>query len=430
MAQRLHFASRACVFVRVSGEEIPAKMTNLEARDIFSHEHKRDPFPYYAQLRAQEKAIQITRGATRKAWLITRYSDVVASLDDGSVFVRQPEKAGMQNLRKMPWWLPSTFGIIMRSMVNLDDPEHLRLRNFVNSAFQRQRIVEMRPRIAAIACSLLDSLAAEKQPDIVAGFALPYPFMVTCELLGLPPKDWRRLHKWVKVFSGHLPKRKIPQAIPSVAGFSRYLRNCIKSRRSHPQPDLITELLRSDSSGDRLSDDETLAMVILLMLAGYQTTTNLIGSGMLTLFEHPDDLKALRQDPPLMRSAVDELLRFTAPLEMASDRYVAQDIVLHGAALTRGDVVLPVIASANRDERYFTDPDRLDIRRSASANVSFGHGIHHCLGFHLAKLEAEIAFSLILEKFPKITLGCKPEELRWRAVPVFRGVAALPVVLS
>jgi cytochrome P450 len=404
-------------------------MTNLEARDILSHEHKRDPFPYYAQLRAREKAIQVVMGGSRKAWLITRYKDVVTALDDGSVFVKEAEKAGLTDIGKMPWWLPSTFGSMMRSMINWDDPEHLRLRNFVNGAFHRQRIVEMRPRIAAIACSLLDSLAKQKQPDLVAGFALPFPFMVTCELVGLPPEDWRRLHRWVGAFASHTSKRKLPQAIASVVRFSRYLRRCLKDRRSHPQRDLLTDLVRTDRSGDRLSDDEAIAMIILLIVAGYETTTNLIGSGMLALFEHPGEMQALRDNPALMRTAVDELLRFTAPVETASDRYVGQDIVLHGAALTRGDLVLAVIASANRDECYFKDPDRFDIRRAPGANVSFGHGTHHCLGFQLAKMEAEIAFSSILEKFPRIALGCKPGDLTWKSTPIVRGLAALPVLL-
>jgi cytochrome P450 len=409
-------------------------MSDLQGRNIPSHDHKRDPFPFYARLRSEEKAIQVSIPGVGDAWLMTRYEDVTTILDQDTLFIKDARNADPRNTdtshsKKVPWWFPSRVRSITDNMLNSDDPEHLRLRSFVNPAFKRQRIAEMKPRIATIASDLLDALARTKRPDLVSNFAVCLPLLGVCELLGLPAEDWRRLYKWTHSLFETFSRFKMLLAIPSRISFTRYLRNSFDICRVQPKDDLISALLNSQESGDSLSEDELLATVVLLIMAGYETTANLIGSGMLALIDNPDVLKLLRDDPALMRPAVEELLRYTAPVEIASERYAAQDILLHGRSLKRGDRVLPVIASANRDERHFTDPDRLDIRRDSSANISFGHGIHHCIGFHMAKLEAEIAFSLILERFPNIALACNRDELKWRSTPFVRGLASLPVKL-
>jgi cytochrome P450 PksS len=315
-------------------------------------------------------------------------------------------------------------------MATLDNPEHLRLRRFVSAAFQRQRILKMETHLIKIANELLDRLGRAQSLDIVTDFALPFPFMAICELLGLPSKDWKRLHACSRSFIAIPQKYRFVRTLPSLLSFIRYIQVCLKNRRRRPQQDLMSDLVGTDSSGNTLSDDEAVAMVILLMIAGHETTANLIASGVLELLRNPEILSTLRGNASLMPSAVDELMRFTAPVETAPARYVACDAVLHETQLRRGEVVLPVIASANRDESQFANADRLDIGRNPSANISFGRGTHQCIGFHLAKLEAGIAFSLILARFPQIRLACKPEELRWRPTSVVRGLASLPVVLN
>jgi cytochrome P450 len=404
-------------------------MTNLLPHNIVSPEHKRDPFPFYASQRAEEFASQVSfRGG--RAWLITRYEDVVSCLENGNVFVREPANAGLPHSKRMPWWIPSGLTSLARSMASLDNPEHLRLRRFVNAAFQHQRILEMNVRLVRIADRLLDALSKTRHPDIMVDFALPFPFMAMCEMLGLPSKDWKRLHACSRAFAATPQRFRLLRALPSLLTFIRYVQGCLKSRRRSPQRDLMSDIVGTDSLGNTLSNDEAVAMVILLMIAGHETTANLVGSGLLEILRNPAIVSAVRGDQTLMAGAVEELMRFTAPVEIAAERYVARETVLHGIELKRGEVVLPVIASANRDERYLADPDRLDIRRNPSANISFGRGTHQCIGFHLAKLEGGIAFSLIFERFPNIRLACRPEELRWRSTPIVRGLASLPVVLN
>jgi cytochrome P450 len=404
-------------------------MANLISRDILSHEHKRDPFPFYASLRAQEFASQVAfRGG--RAWLITRYEDVASCLDSEDVFVREPEHAGLANSKKMPWWLPSGLTALSRSMASLDNPEHLRLRRFVNAVFRQQRILKIKPSLVKIANNLLDDFPRAPCPDIMRDFALPFPFMAICDLLGLPSRDWKRLHACSRSFAAMPQKYRFVRTLPSLLTFIRYVRSRLKKRRRFPQQDVMSDIVKADDMGHALSNDEAVAMVILLMIAGHETSANLIGSGILELIHNPETLNSLRGDPSLMAGAVDELIRFTAPVEIAGERYTACDAVLHGSQIRRGEVVLPVIASANRDERYIANPDLLNIRRNPSANISFGSGTHHCIGFHLAKLEAAIAFSLILDRFPKIRLACKPEELRWRSTPIVRGLTSLPVILN
>lgn len=402
-------------------------MTNLEKRDISSPEHKRDPFPFYAKLRSAEQAIQVTVPGIGKAWLITRYDDVIALLQQDSVFVKDPRNADA--VRKLPWWLPASVRAISRQMINVDNPEHRRLRDAAEDAFKRRRIAEMKPRIAQIACDLLDVLAEANQPDFVSGFAVPFPLMVTCELLGLPTTNWSLLHKWSRQLIESSSLGRMLPAFRSMSSFSRYLRGFFEQRRSQPKDDLISALLFPREAQNALSADELLAMVVLLIMAGSETTANLLGSGMLALFEDPKALRTLREEPKVMRSAVEEFLRYTAPIEIASERHVVKSAVLHGCSLEPGDRVLAVIASANRDEHHFTDADQLDIRRNPAANVPFGSGIHHCIGFHLAKLEAEIAFSLILQRFPDIRLGCDLSEIKWKRDVIARGLSSLPVKL-
>ena len=219
-------------------------------------------------------------------------------------------------------------------------------------------------------------------------------------------------------------------SLPSIFAFVRYLKRMIADRRANPRDDLVTALVEAEEQGEKLTEDEIVAMMVLLMIAGHETTVNLIASGTLALLEAPDQKRHLIEDPALLPSAVNELLRFTAPVETATERYAAQDMEMCGANIARGDVVFAAIASANRDEREFADPDRLDLARNPNPNIAFGDGIHFCLGHQLARLEAEIAFRRLFERFPGLSLARPTENLQWRETPVVRGLKALPVRLA
>ncbi|HLN28748.1 MAG TPA: cytochrome P450 [Gemmataceae bacterium] len=220
------------------------------------------------------------------------------------------------------------------------------------------------------------------------------------------------------------------KAMPSLIAFLRYIRKLIKIRRSAPQDDLVSALVAAEEAGDQLSEDELVAMIFLLLVAGHETTVNLIGNGMLALLEHPEEMRRLRDEPALIKPALEELLRYASPLETATERYARADVAIAGVTIPRGELVLGVIASANRDERQFVRPDALDLARESNRHLSFGHGVHYCLGAPLARLEEQIAISTLLRREPDLRLVGPPKRLRWRRWLVLRGLVALPVVFA
>jgi cytochrome P450 len=245
---------------------------------------------------------------------------------------------------------------------------------------------------------------------------------VIAELLGVPAEDHAKFHRWSNRLVLVSSKRDMLQALPAALSFVRYLRKLVERRRADPQDDLITALIQTEEAGDKLSKDELLAMAFLLLVAGHETTVNLIASGTLALLEHPQQAEELRNDPTLAKSAVEELLRYTSPVEMATERYPREDVEIEGTTIPCGEMVLAVLGSANRDERHFEDPDVLDLARDPNKHLAFGRGgVHHCLGAPLARMEGQIAISAFLTHFPEVRLAVAPKSLRWR-----RGVPARP----
>jgi cytochrome P450 PksS len=306
----------------------------------------------------------------------------------------------------------------------------MRLRALVSKAFTPRIIERLRGRIEALCEELLDAMERERGTDLVAGYALPLPATVIAELLGVPAEDHARFHRWsnrlVSVSSG----RDMLRALPAALAFVRYLRNLVERRRADPQDDLITALIRVEEAGDKLSEDELLAMAFLLLVAGHETTVNLIASGTLALLEHPEQTARLRRDPSLVKPAVEELLRYTSPVEMATERYAREDAEIGGRRIPRGELVLAVLGSANRDERHFEKPDVLDLARDPNRHLAFGRGgVHHCLGAPLARMEGQIALSALLRRFPGARLAMAPESLHWRRGLFLRGLEKLPLVL-
>jgi cytochrome P450 len=264
--------------------------------------------------------------------------------------------------------------------------------------------------------------------DLVQAYALQVPLTVIIELLGIPGRDRERFHRWSKAIVKTPTTFNMVRAMPSLMAFLRYLRRLFRELRSKPQDGLLTALVQVEEAGDRLNEDELLAMAFLLLIAGHETTVNLIASGTLVLLQHPDQLDLLRSNPSLARTAIEELLRYANPLETATERYAREDVTIAGVTIPRGSLVLAAVASANRDATQFENPDRLDITRANNRHLAFGHGPHFCLGAPLARLEGQIAIPMLIRRLPKLRLAVPAARLRWRATPILRGLEALPVL--
>jgi cytochrome P450 len=401
----------------------------IVAPDLASPAFKANPYPFYARLRAEAPVWSATLRDRRTAWLVTRYEDVAGVLK-GDTFAKDKLNAMDPEQRAKTPWVPGFLKPLERNMLDLDDPDHVRLRALVSKAFTPRLIERLRGRIEALCEELLDAMERESGTDLVAGYALPLPATVIAELLGVPAEDHARFHRWsnrlVSVSSG----RDMLRALPAALSFVRYLRNLVERRRANPEDDLITALIRVEEAGDRLSEDELLAMAFLLLVAGHETTVNLIASGTLALLEHPEQTERLRRDPSLVKPAVEELLRYTSPVEMATERYAREDAEIGGRRIPRGGLVLAVLGSANRDERHFEDPDVLDLARDPNRHLAFGRGgVHHCLGAPLARMEGQIALTALMRRFPGARLAMAPEALRWRRGMFLRGLEKLPLVL-
>ena len=319
------------------------------------------------------------------------------------------------------------FKPLERNMLDLDSPDHTRLRALVHKAFTPRLIEQMRDQVQALTNELLNRVEPNGGMDLIADFALPLPLTMIGRILGVPAEDNHKFHRWTKTLISAGTNRNLFVIIPSIMRFMAYLKKLIKQRRASPKDDLITALVQAKDGSDRLSEDEILAMILILLIAGHETTVNLIGSVTLALLEHPDQLAMLRNQPALIKTAIEELVRFVCPVEMATERYAREDITIAGTTIPRGELVMAVIGSANRDPNYFDNPDSLDITRTNNKHLAFGHGPHFCLGASLARLEGQIAISTLVQRMPNLRLNIAPEQLRWRGTFVLRGLEALPV---
>lgn len=396
--------------------------------DITAAEFKANPFPFYAQLRAESPVfpVQLPRPFKQRSWLVTRYDDVQMILKDAR-FVKNPRTAMSSEQLKQRPWLPPMLRALDQNMLDLDGPDHTRLRALVHKAFTPRLIEQMRDQIQSLANELLDAVEAKGRMDLIADFALPLPLTIIGRILGVPAEDNPRFHRWSTALVSAGSQSNLVTMIPALMRFMGYVKKLVKQRHAHPQDDLITALVQAKEGSDQLSDNEVLGMIFLLLIAGHETTVNLIGSGSLALLEHADQLRKLRAEPGLIKSAIEELLRFVCPVEMATERYALEDATIAGTTIPRGELVLAVIGSANRDASYFTEPDTLDITRENNRHLAFGLGTHYCLGAPLARLEGQIAINTLLRRLPNLRLSVSAEQLRWRGAFVLRGLEALPV---
>lgn len=394
--------------------------------DILAPAFKADPFPFYARLRAEAPVFRTKLEDRRTVYLVTRYDDVVSVLKDPRFAKDRTKVLTPEQQAKQPW-VPAFLKPLERNMLDVDEPDHRRLRNLIHQVFTPRVVEDMRARVQAIADELLAKVALRGRMDIVRDFALPLPLTVIAELLGIPEEARPRYHRFSSALMQTTSNLKMMLSLPLFWFMVRDLRALIAEKRARPRDDLLTALVQAEQEGSHLSENELLAMIVLLTVAGHETTVNLIASGTLALLQHPRELERLRQDPTLLKSAIEELLRYTNPVEMATERHAREDVELGGVTIPRGELVLAVLASANRDAAQFADPDKLDITRDPNRHVAFGQGIHYCLGAPLARLEGQIALATLLCTLPGLRLDAAPNTLRWRPTYIVRGLEALPV---
>ncbi|WP_053694634.1 cytochrome P450 family protein [Streptomyces sp. WM6372] len=386
-----------------------------------------DPFPLYRQLREDGPVRRVVIAGALEAWLVTRYEDGLAALSDTRLSSDVRDAADTRLLEQLP---DTERESMLGNMLRSDPPDHTRLRRLVSKAFTAHRVAEMRPRIQAIADRLLDAVVAAGRADLVADFALPLPVTVISELLGVPVDERHEFQHWTDRMIMRGAEPPDPAVVNEAWRHMRaYVTELIGAKRADPGEDLLSALITARDEEQRLSEDELVAMVFLLLAAGYITTVNLIGGGIAMLLAHPGQLDLLRSDPGLLPGAIEEFLRYDGPVSPGIARFAREDVEIAGVRVPRGATVLIGSAVADRDAGRFPDPDRLDITRPDNAHLAFGHGIHYCLGAPLARLEGQIAIGTALRRLPGLALAVPPAEIPWRPGGL-RGPLALPVTFT
>jgi cytochrome P450 len=400
-------------------------MLHYKLTDFGTPAFNQNPSPVWEQLRATEPLYCMDLPGGAHAWMIVRYDDVLTILKDPR-FVRDVRKVIPEEVLKRVYpQLDSVAGNVLRQqMMNFDPPEHTRLRHLVSKAFTPRMVEQLHERIAQIADELLDEVEPRRQMDLIGDFAFVLPVTVICEMLGVPAEDRDKFRTWSHALvSGERFSTELP---PEVDEFMAYVRALIAEKRSHPDEKLLSQLIRLEEAGDKLSEDELISMTLLLLVAGHETTVNLIGNGALDLLLHPQQMRKLQADSSLITTAIEEVLRYSAPITM-TQRWANEDVEMDGKLITRGDMVYLALMAANADPARFSAPEELNITREENQHLAFGKGIHFCLGAPLARLEGQIALKTLLRRMPDLHLSVNPDELKWRASLGFRGLQALPV---
>ena len=391
-----------------------------------------DPFPLFAEMQAEGPAHQVRLADGHEAWLVVGHDAARQALGDARLS-KDMIAALADDRDVVAEGLPGP--AFSRHMLNVDPPDHTRLRKLVAPAFMPSRMAALEPSIQRTADELLSRLEAEGPDaviDLVAGFAHPLPFSVIGELLGVPEVDRSMLHEWFRTLLAPWAGEPPLEAVAASDRIVGYLEDLVDTKRRAPGDDLVSVLLSASDDGDRLSQQELLSSLFQLIVAGQDTTTSLIGNGVVDLLDHPDQLRLLQADLRRVPEAVEELMRFTAPVPHATFRMTSEPVTVDGFEIPARRQVLVCVAAANRDPSAFPDADRLDLSRSRRPHLSFGHGIHFCLGAPLARLEARVAFRTLLGRFPQLRLAVPRADLAWTHGDglVLRGLASLPVILG
>jgi cytochrome P450 len=375
----------------------------------------------FARLREAAPVSVMTDDQGTSFWLITGYDDVRTVLADPRLCQDARRAREIQERRVAG----ARVGTEIVHMLNSDPPDHTRLRKLIHAAFTPTKVRDMRPMVERIADDLLDKLAGRETADFVLDFALPLPMTVICELMGFPQQDKDLFRRWSTAI---LTDSRPENFARATAELVEYFEALIIERRARPGSDLMTTLVQASDAG-KLSDMEVVSMVYLLLIGGHETTVNLLGTALLALLQNPGELAALRADPGLLPMAVDEFLRYNAPVCMATLRFTREPVNVRGVEIPGKELVMLSLGAANRDPRRFPDPDRLMLRRGDPGHLAFGYGIHRCLGAFLGHLEAQTALGKLLGRFPHIGLAADEASLPWRDSIMLRGLESLPVTL-
>jgi cytochrome P450 len=421
---------------------------DIERIDLSDPEYREHAFERYEEMRARcpvSRAI-ITSGDesdgnrgffNRPLWIVTDYEEGSRALLDRAVTVDMTSVLTPEQLAQMPE-TPEVFQPLRRNILTVDPPEHTRLRKLVQPSFTASAIEKLRPSIQQIVDDLLEAAEAtaaergEKAPDrqmeLISQFSYPLPITVICDMLGIPPEDREQTRRWSEdLLSAQSPER-MEEIGRNIGEFIAYLRDLFARKRATPGDDLISQLLQVEVDGDRLTEDEVLAMVFILFVAGHITTVNLIANGVFALLTNPEQAAKLRSDPGLVTNAVEEILRYYGPAETTTARFAREDVELGGQTIAKGDPLLVVLAAADRDPARFADPQSFDITRDdANRHIAFGKGVHACLGAPLARLEGQIALETLFRRYPDLRLAVPENEITW-APSFLRSLTGLPLL--
>jgi len=388
---------------------------------------KANPYPAYALVRSNDPIHSLKMEDGRTTWLITRYEDALAILKDQR-FIKDFHR--LLTPEQLAQAQGNTYSMLNAHMLSSDPPDHTRLRALVNLSFTPRLVEQWRERIQAIADELIEAMEqhSEREIDLIDAFAFPLPIIVITEMLGVPTQDRENFREWSNALLDGVGNPENFQAVRAkIFEFTMYLNNLIATKRQQPGDDLIGRLMLAEENGDKLNETELLSMIFLLLVAGHETTVNLIGNSVLALLQHPAQKQLLQEKPELIKNAVEEFLRFHSPVAIGTNRWVGEDLEFCGKQMRRGDAVLVGLAAANHDPSEFAHADELDITRKENRHVAFGMGIHYCLGAPLARLEGQIAINTLLKRLPNLRLTVPVEELVWRPSMLLLGVSKLPV---
>jgi len=404
-----------------AGADTPLSLYRLLEPQVLAN-----PYPLFARLRTEDP---VHWDPYLHSWVVTRYADVITVLRDFSAArTPTPEQLSSIGLSR----LNPLARVMVRQMLFLDPPSHSRIRGLAACAFTPHRVAALKERIQQLADSLLDKVEPSGRMDVIADFGEPLPAIITSELLGVDVEHALTLKTWSANFAEmlgnfqHNPDR-IPSMLNTIENLTSFFQNAVQEQRKKPRPGLIQSLIAAEVEGDRLTDDEIVANIIITLVGGLETTTNLIGNGVLTLLRHPDQLQRLRAEPPLITPAIEELLRYESPSQHTA-RLAPNDLTLGGKKIHKRQAVIAVMAAGNRDPERFPDPDRLDLSREDNRHLAFGWAAHFCFGAPLARIEGQIAIATLFRRFPNLSL--EPSPVVWRKNLGLRGLLALPLRLS
>ncbi|MEU6931236.1 cytochrome P450 [Streptomyces sp. NPDC046374] len=415
-------------------DEPPAASVPPPAPELFTWEFATDPYPAYAWLREHAPVHRAKLPSGVEAWLVTRYADARQALADQRLSknpAHHDEPAHAKGKTGIPGERKAE---LMTHLLNIDPPDHTRLRRLVSKAFTPRRVAEFAPRVQELTDRLIDAFVEKGSADLIHEFAFPLPIYAICDLLGVPSEDQDDFRDWAGMMIRHGggPRGGVARSVKKMRG---YLLELIHKKREAPGDDLISGLIKASDHGEHLTENEAAAMAFILLFAGFETTVNLIGNGVYALLRNPDQRGRLQDsiaagETGLLETGVEELLRYDGPVEMATWRFATQALTIGGQEIPAGDPVLVVLAAADRDPARFEGPDTLDLARRDNQHLGYGHGIHYCLGAPLARLEGQTALATLLTRLPDLRLGADPAELRWRGGLIMRGLRTLPVEFS